>query len=257
MKDLYRLFNIEFAKWLVFIAILCAAAIVAPLVLLHNQVKHYSEYSVTQRFEDVYAASGSQLLFLVFLALVCAYFLKTLYADYWGSKGIYTYLTLPVKRETLYFSRLIAFATCLLLLLASQLLSIRLGYALYASKVASYGEGQFVMHNGYFLAMIRSDFFRLLLPLSFSRLLSSLGLFLSIATGFYYGVLCERSRKRYGFAAILIAWVTAFNAAGYRLHEGQEYGDPGSLYVSSAIMLVLSGWFVWHSLRILKRGAIA
>ena len=168
MKGFYRLFNLEFSKWLVFIALSCAAAIVLPPVLLVRQLKSYNEFTVNERFEEAFASSGGIFVFMILLALVCAFFLITVYADYWGGKSVYTYLTLPVKREALYFGKLTAFAACLLLLLASQLIGIRFGYALYAAKVASYGEGRFAMHNGYFLAMIRSDFFRLLLPLGFS-----------------------------------------------------------------------------------------
>ncbi|MFB9275414.1 hypothetical protein [Cohnella cellulosilytica] len=257
MKGFYRLLNLEFAKWLIFIASVCAASIVAPLILLHRQLRSYSEFTVNERFEEAYASSGSVLLFLILLALVCAFFLITVYADYWGGKSVYTYLTLPVRREALYFGKAAAFAACLLLLLASQLIGIRLGYALYASKVASYADGEFAMRNGYFLAMIRSDFFRLLLPMSFSRMLSTLAMGVTVATGFYYGALCERSRKYFGFAAIAAAGWILIDAIGYRMHETARYAEPTGLYVSSALLLALSGFFVWHSLSLVRRGAIA
>lgn len=257
MKGLYRLINIEFAKWIVFIAIVCLAAIITPLIVLQDKLNSFNEYTVNARFEDLYATSGSAMWFTFFVVLVCAFFLKTVYADYWGSKSIYTYLTLPVKREALYLSKLFVFMTSLLLLLASQLISIRLGYALYAAKVGSYGEGAFIMHNGFFLAMIRSEYFRLLLPLSFSRMLSSLGILIVAATGIYYGALCERSRKFYGLAAIVATiWIT-INVIGYRMNEDIHYNELKSLYVSSASLFMLSGFFVWHSLRILRRGAVA
>ncbi|MBP1995748.1 ABC transporter permease [Paenibacillus eucommiae] len=257
MKGLYRLINIEFAKWLRLIMILCAATMITPLIMVQDQLKNYSEYTVNERYEDLYASSGSVILFLIFLVIVCAFFLKTVYADYWGGKSIYTYLTLPVKREAFYFSKLIVFAICLLMLLAAQLISIRIGYALAAAKYGSYGEGQFVMHNGFFLAMIRSEFFRLLLPLSLSRLLSSLAVFTTIATGFYYGALCERSRKYFGFAAIVAALWIMIAVIGYRMNEQIHYSDLSSLWMSSSALFALSGFFIWHSLHILRRGAVA
>lgn len=257
MKGFYRLVNREFAKWLWFIAAVCAAAIVVPLVLLHKELRPYNEYWVNERYEDVYASSGSILLFLVLLALVCAFFLLTIYADYWGSKSIYTYLTLPVGREALYLSKLTVLVTCLLLLLASQLIGIRLGYSLYAAKVASYGDGQFVMHNGYFLAMIRSEFFRLLLPLGVSRLLSTLSLLLAAAVTLYYGALCERSRTYRGIVPIAVSVWTMVDVIGYRLGEVNANSDPTGLYLSSALLLVVSGLLIGHSLRMVRRGAIA
>jgi hypothetical protein len=179
------------------------------------------------------------------------------YASYWGSKSIYTFLALPVKRESLYFSKLIVFATCMLLLIAAQLLSIRLGYSLYAAKVGSYGDGQFIMHNGWFLAIIRSEIFRILLPLSFSRILSSVSIFIVILTGFYYGALCERSRKYWGFVAIVTAFWIVINVLSYRMSEDINYNQPNNLFVSSVSLLVLSGLFIAHSISLIRRGAIA
>jgi hypothetical protein len=205
----------------------------------------------------LYVSSGCITLFFIFAAIASAFFLKTVYAGYWGSKSIYTYLTLPVKRESLYFSKLIVFMTCLLLLLAAQLLSIRLGYSIVAAKVGSYGDGRFVMHNGWFLAMIRSELFRILLPLSFSRILSSASIFIVLVTGIYYGALCERSRKYWGFVAIVAAIWIVINVLGYRMSEEIYYSKPKDLYVSSVALLALSGFFIGHSVRLIRRGAIA
>lgn len=257
MKGLYRLIGVEFAKWLPVVALLSAAAMFVPLVLVHGRIKQYSEYTVTERFEDVYVASGGALLFAMLLALACVYFLIVVYADYWGSKSIYTYLTLPARREALYLGRLIVFAGCLLCLLAAQLIGIRLGYALYAAKVGSYGDGQYLMHNGFFLAMIRSAYFRLLLPLSFGRLASSFALFAALATGLYYGAICERSRRYYGLAGLAAACWIAFRSVSYRLGENDPYLTTSNLYLGTALLLALSGWFVWHSLYIVKKGAVA
>lgn len=257
MRSFYRLLNIEFAKWLVMIVPVCAIAIVVPLILLQQKLQHYNEFTVNERYEDVFAATGSGLLYAALLAIVCGYFILMQYADYWGSKSIYTYLTLPVKRESLYFSRLLVLLIGLLLLFASIVIGIRFGHALYASKVAGYGNGQFVMHNGYFLAIIRSDLFRLILPLSFSRIVSSLGLLLALATGLYNAVLCERSRQWVAFIAVAAAAGTIFRVVGYRLNEGANMYDPTDLYMSSALLFALSGWFIWHSLRTIRSGAIA
>ncbi|CAI6082802.1 hypothetical protein [Cohnella sp. JJ-181] len=257
MKGLYRLLNLEFGKWIVFAALLCAAAILAPLFLLYGQLESYSAYTVNERYENVYVSAGGVLLFGMFVALACAYFLVTVYADYWGSKSVYTYLSLPVRREALYLSKLGAFAICLLLLLAAQLIGIRLGYALYAAKVGSYEGGHFLMHNGFFLAMIRSEFFRLLLPLGLARIVSTLALFAVTTTGLYFGALSERSREYFGFAAIAFAAWIAFRVVAYRLGENEHILGDISLLYSSCLLFALSAVFVRQSLRIVKKGAIA
>lgn len=104
---------------------------------------------------------------------------------------------------------------------------------------------------------MRSDFFRLLLPLDFSRILSSCSMFLAIATGFYYAALCERSRKYWGFIAVGAAALILYKALVYRLNESVHYFEPRNLYPSSLMLLALSAFFISHGLSMMKRGTIA
>lgn len=257
MSGLYRLLNHEFGKWLWVVALLCAADIVLPLLLLHSSVNDYQALANHARYEDLYASTGAPLLFFVLLMLLCAYFLYMIYADYWGSKSIYTYLTMPVRRESLYLSRLLAFFTCLLLLVGAQLFVIQLGYVLFVHQAEARYGGQFDMNNGLFLAFARSDYFRLLLPMNFSRILSTVSMLLVVPAGFYYGVICERSRHLAGFVPIAAAVYLLYRALMYRLDEASHYSAPRSLYPTSILLLLLCGWFVWDSLRLIRRGAIA
>ncbi|XEC96185.1 hypothetical protein AB6A23_06395 [Paenibacillus tarimensis] len=256
MRGYYRLLNHEFSSMLRAVVFLCVGTIVSPLLFLNAAMKGYDRYSVHQRFEDIYASSGCIIVFLIYFAALCVFFLKSIYANYWGSKSIYTYLTLPVKREAVYFSKLSAFSVCMMMLLASQLVSVMLGYSLVTAKVASIHEGEYVMNNGLFLAFIRSDFLRLLLPLSFSGLLSTVSIGIALITGVYYGALCERSKRYWGFIFIVAALAVMINVLGKRTE--QSFYTPGNhLYLASAALLVLSGFFVWHSIRLMKKGAIA
>lgn len=253
----YRLLNHEFGRWLPFIGLLCASAVIVPLLLLNSAAGDNGQLAIHPRYEDLYIAAGCPILFLLLLALLCAFFLITFYRGYWGGKSIYTYLTLPVRRGSLYFSKLTVFATCLLLLLAAQLISIRLGYSVVEHKLRSYENGQLVMHNGMFLAFVRSDFFRLLLPLNLSRLLSTFSMFAVVVTGFYYGALCERSRKYEGLAAIAAAAYLLYRTCAYRLTESDHEFVSRSLYPSSLMMLALCAFFVSHGLWLIRRGKIA
>lgn len=257
MKGLYRLINVEFGMWLKFLALLCASAIILPLLILNAAAKDYAFFTSHARFEDLYSSSGCSLLFLGLLSLLCLYFLKSVYAGYWGSKSVYTYLSLPVARESFYFGKLIVFVTGCLLLFAAQLVSIRLGYSLVMNKAETYLEGRYVMNNGLFLAFARSEFFRVLLPMTFSRMLSSLGMLLVIVTGVYYGALCERSRTYIGFVPIAVAGWMLYRTLAYRLNEPIHSATPTSLYPSSLFFIAVSAFFVWHGVRIVKRGSIA
>lgn len=257
LKGLYRLINVEFGMWLKFLAILCASAIILPLFILNSAAKDYAFYTSHARFEHLYSSSGCSLLFLGLLSLLCLYFLKSVYAGYWGSKSVYTYLSLPIPRESLYFGKLIVFVIGCLLLFAAQLVSIRLGYSLVMNKAETYLEGQYVMNNGLFLAFARSEFFRVLLPMTFSRILSSTGMFLVIVTGVYYGALCERSRTYIGFVPIAAGGWMLYRTLAYRLNESIHSNAPTNLYPSTFLFFALSAWFVWHGVRLMKRGSIA
>lgn len=257
MKAFYRLVQQEFQAWHRAIMLLCLGAILSPLALLAAATNDSRNGWAYQRFEDLYVSSGCILVFIVFMAAACGFFLKTFYAQYWGSKSVYTFLTLPVKRELVYASKLAVFISCLLMLIAANLISIRLGYGLVAARIDAYSEGQLTMHNGMFLAVIRSAFFRILLPLHFSRALSSVCMLIALATALYYGALCERSKKYWGISLIFAAFIIMINVLGSRMSESSDFYSVSGLYPSSAMLLVLSAFFVWHGSRLVKKGAIA
>lgn len=254
---LYRLANDEFSKWLWPISLLCMAMVVVTPWFLRAAVRDYSPYTVHERFEDLYLASGCIPAFVICLILLCGYFLVTIYADYWGSKAIYTYLTLPARRESVYFSKLLAFLVCLLLLLAAHLIGVRIGCGLVMEKIGSYADGQFVMNNAWFLASIRSPFLRLILPPGFSGMLSTFSILLAAAAAIYYGALSERSKRRRGFLPIGIAVYLMVDIIGYRLQHFIYDFSYSKLYVNSALLLLLSVFFIGHSLRLIRKGAIA
>lgn len=214
-------------------------------------------YAVHDRYEDIYMSSGSVLCLLIGLGMLCALFVIRQYAGYWGGKSIYTFLTLPVRREELYFSKLIAFIICLLFFVAAQIIGMRLGYSLVEGRAGAYGDSAFVMDNGLFLSIIRSSFQRILLPLGFQELLSTASIIITLTTGLYYGVLCERSKRYWSFILIGIAAIILFHTVSYRMNPYQYLGDYKNMYVQSSMLLGFSGLFIWHSIKLLKRSAIA
>ncbi|MCL6457980.1 MAG: hypothetical protein K6T85_08235, partial [Gorillibacterium sp.] len=214
-------------------------------------------YSVLERFEDVYASAGCVTAFFIFLALICAAFLKNIYVNYWGSQSIYTYLTLPVKREMIYFSKLCAFMICLLLFLATQLLTVQLGYSLVAAKLGSLNNGEFVMTNGLFLAFIRSGFLRMLLPLNVNGVLSSMSILLGLATGLYYAALIERSKRYWGYMIVAVAVIIIMKEWDFRMSLPVYNVTFTEYYLKPIVLLCLSSFFIWHGSRLIKKGAVA
>lgn len=253
----YRLYRYELSRIGLLTFILALAALLLPQWLLKEETAGMLSNAL-KRYEDLFLASGSPQLFFILCALLLAGFLLNFYRGYWRSKSIYTLIALPVRREALYFAKLLALLTAFLILIAAELLAIRLGYGYTADRMMLAGQ-EGPMANGLFLAFLRCDFFRLLLPLNFSRMLSTAALLLAATTGAYYAALCERSRRRLGLTAAVVAFAVILRVIGYRLGEsaGSAVYHAEGLYPSSILLLAASAGFVWHSIVLYKKGAIA
>lgn len=256
MRAFYRLLNYELGELLRGMLLLCAALIAASWLLVRNELKHYNSQAVHERFEDVYRASGMPIVFLLCMLVLLVLWAKSIYSAYWGSKSIYTLLTLPVKRAALYWSKLCAFGISLMLLLSSQLAGFVLAYRVMDNKIAGYSEGQFEMSNGLFLAFIRSDFMRLLWSYDPVNLLSTASIVIVITTGLYYGVICERSKRKWGWVLFPIAIWLMIVVISARLNPVYDYHTL-QIVSYSAVLLAISAIFIWHSIHVLKKGAIA
>ncbi|MFD0673555.1 hypothetical protein [Cohnella sp. GCM10027633] len=258
MKSFYRLFNYEFAAMGRVLLILCAVMFIATWKLVGDEIADYSEHKVNERYEDIYAASGGMTLALFVFAAFSAYFVIRLYSNYWGSKSIYTLLALPMKREALYAARLAAFAVGLTGLVAMQWLCIRFGFDLVSDKTASYGDGRFVMHNGLFLAVIRSAELRLFMPVSAGGIVAAIGMLAAWTTGLMYVVTCERARRYWLIGIAAVAVYMMFRAYRRMTDWAWAYDlTEASLYRNGIILLAFAAFFVWHSIRMYRRGAIA
>lgn len=258
MRSFYRLFNYEFAAMGRVLLALCAILFLATWNLVGDEVADYTEFTVNERYETIYASSGSlTVAFLVFAAF-SAYFVVRLYANYWGSKSIYTLLALPMKREALYAARLSAFAVGMLSLLAVYWLSVRFGYEIVADKTASYGDGKFVMHNGLFLAVIRSAELRAFMPVNAGGIVAAIGMLAAWATGLMYIFACERARRYWLIGIAAVAAYVMFRAYRRMTDWAWAYDlTEASLYKYGIALLAFAAFFVWHSIRMYRRGAIA
>lgn len=258
VKGLYRLFNDEFLR--LFKATLTISLLVSIVTTIQFRgvIGDLHEHYVFERFEDVYASAGGPAIFWIGLIALFAWIVISFYSHYWGSKGIYTLLTLPVSRSAWYSGQLLALFMNVLTLMAVQLIVLSWTYHLWTSKLEGF-EGDYVMNNGLFLAFLRSDFLRILFPLTLEGSICSLGMLMVIATGFYYGMLCERSKRYWGFGTILLGGYITLKAVQARTSDPLQlpYESAWSGYVYGIIFLILSGFFIWHSLRLIRKGAIA
>ncbi|MEO3946807.1 hypothetical protein [Gorillibacterium sp. CAU 1737] len=257
MKTFYRLFAHEFGQLRGITLLLAAIAMGGPLLLLRLELKNQGSRPVP-RYEDLFDASGSAALYGSLLVLTLLSFLLVFYSAYWRGKSIYTSLTLPAPREMLYASKLLALLTSLLAVYSAELIGIRLGYAYSLDKLQAIGV-EHPMNNGLFLAFLRGDFLRFLLPHDPTRLLSNAAILLAVTSGILYAVLCERSRKGWGALPLTVGAITILRVLAYRLSESDRVWELSgrSLLGSSLFLLALTIWFIWRGIRFYQRGAIA
>jgi len=257
LLHLYRLTNDQLARWLGFLTLVCGAMFILSLLLTRGEVEHYDAYSVHRRFEDLYMISGNVWVFVLAAVSVIGYFIYTIYADYWGNRAIYTYMTLPVRREWIYASRIIACMLSLLAVTAVQVIAVQASYAIYADHISGYEDGRYLMNNGLFLAFIRSTFLRLIMPLGWLGALCMLIILLVLATGVYYTILCERAKRRIGYVFSAAAAFVTFDLLLILLQQDSVSKLMERLIAESAILLLFTGYFVGHSLYLIRRGANA
>ncbi|MEF2247653.1 hypothetical protein [Paenibacillus sp. IITD108] len=256
MKHFYRLLNYEFGQLLRQVLIVCAGLIVMTVIFIKSELKNYTPYSVNERYEHLFSTANGPLIFMISYLVLMFAFILSLRAPYTGGKSIYTFLTLPVRREWLYISKVSSFLISIVLLLSSQLVAYVIGYKLMEQHISSYGDGQFVMHNGLFLSFIRSDFMRIIWPFSFIGLLSTASIILVSITAIYYGHLAIQSNKRWRLVPIAVIPSLLIGMIGIQSSPLMNY-DEHKLILPSLILLCLSLLFIWHTVWLLKKGDVA
>ncbi|MEK3883160.1 hypothetical protein [Paenibacillus sp. PL2-23] len=254
MKSFYRLLNYELGTMLRGVLLLSLGAVISPLMFLSIHMNH--SFAIYQRYETIYAESGCMMVFLVYLAAMLGLFLRSFYSHYSSSRSIYTLLALPVRREALYFSKLLALIISLMTLWAALALSIWIGFGMVEGQISGATTFLTAPHNGVFLAAIRSSFLSIALPSNAQALLSTLSIGAALATGLCYAAICERSKRYWGFAVLAAAIYTLIRALTYRMNMPASPFETFSLQANSLILLAFSAWFAWHGMRLVKRGAI-
>ena len=254
MKKFYKLLNYEVSQYITKVLIICFGAIISSLFFVNRASNDYS--NLHNRFETIYEYSGSIIIFVICFAAVCGICIQSLYSNYFSSKSIYTLITLPMKREGIYFSKLISYFIYFLMLYSTQLISVFISYALVLNKIAALERGKYVMNNGLFLAFLRSGFLRILLPLGLEGIISTISILIAIGCSLYYGLLCERSKRFWGFVLIIAVVFMLIRVITYRINQSTMSWTYINLYVYSTILFCFSGFFIWHGIKLIKIGAI-
>ncbi len=258
MKNLYKLFNFEGTLTLRAVLLVCFALIAGQNLLFYVSTRNYppGRYIPFERLMDI---SGTAIVFVICLVLILSGCVYGVLSNYYGSKSIYTLMSIPGSRGSIFFSKLLWGLTGLLLLLAAQLLSIFIGYLLFSTSFAVTRSSGLLSFeepvNGLFLSFVRSDFLRILYPLGMGSFICTAVMYLALVTGVIYTVYCFLSKKYLYITASAIQAIVMVFILSQRLRGSYPMGGL-RLYIYCLLLLVFTIFYIWQCLGWTRRSTI-
>ncbi|NLJ40511.1 MAG: hypothetical protein GX352_02705 [Clostridiales bacterium] len=164
------------------IFLLCALLFALTFILLLVSI---GEMNFTKTYESLIECAGIRYIFLAAIAFWMMSEAVSIYTENFRNSGIYTMMMLPTPRRNVFLAYCTRGVVCMLMLWTVQTLALLAAYepvtALSKNAAAPFAEANemilpfnTVRTNGLFLAVIRSDLFRILLPQSVPEAISSL-----------------------------------------------------------------------------------
>ncbi|MDP4090106.1 MAG: hypothetical protein Q8930_12650 [Bacillota bacterium] len=246
MKKIFHLINFELNNVLKKLLFLCFSMILTEIILLCITISNGKNYYL--RFEDLLKTAGYPVIFFLFLAVLLALLIFNFYCNFFGSREIYTLMTLPGSRNNLFYSKFTCSVLSILFYTAVQIAGIYFSYFVVYSTIP---EDIPVMNNALLLAFLRSDFLRIILPLDPFSLSVSIICLVSISAAVNFAVICERSRKIFRAVFILIIIFIDFISV-FPLYEQTIW----KTLFCAAIIIVCTVYMIQYSVKALKSSLI-
>ncbi len=243
MKILARLTVFCFVRFLKPVGILCLATLILPPMMMYINLR--SGIIPGLRFETVMSRAGLEILFAVVYALYLIGVAFSTTIDMIGTKSIYTLLSIPDGRKWLYISKLFAALMWGVVILACVLLSVLMSYGIYASFYQQSYYFEFFMHNGLFLAFVRSQLLRLMLPMSLVTSLLSLLLGLGSVQAALFGSLAWHWKRLLAIAYTIAYVISSTPIWSYMLYW-RTYTRGFFIAVAVNVLLFLCGFIGVH-----------
>ncbi len=251
-----KLVRFELERRLTLVLILADAAFAAPTAAVYGYIKTGGVINRYVKFEDAFTGGGGPIYFYVLLAILVFIIIRAVYADFVDSKSIYTLLSLPVKRQNLFFAKLLAFYAWLVMLLAATYSGTIFSYSVFrmiVNSALSYTPGGYSFRNGFLLALIRLPFFKLVMPISPQGCLLSVTLAVTLVCSVFFLALCERARDR-----LFIPYIIAYGYSAVVVTSGilnqNQYNT--AFFIFAAGHAALSVLAICYGLRLVKRAYI-
>ncbi|MGI5894122.1 MAG: hypothetical protein ACOX6P_05960 [Candidatus Merdivicinus sp.] len=251
MKNFCTLFSREFTNCTVPTWILALIAILFQPLFYWITLQNTSDAT---RFETVYLASAAPIVVPVLFAALTGWMIWMTMRDITNG-SVATLLTLPGRRSQIYLAKILAFCTSLLILIARILTGIALCYPLFLSwceKFARIAQVDCRMTAGFWLGLCRTPLFRLLCPMTFREMISTLLLLLTLPLlSFHIGWRRGRRWVRSIILAlpVLVSWIFILRS---RLNN-YTYLDRAD-YILYAVLLGFLALMILDSFRAVRNG---
>lgn len=247
MQAFYNAFAYEFHLMKNILYRLCATMLLVPLVI---RLGYRTQRAFTP-FETAYAVLGAPFFVLGFIGL-CALMAVRICAPWRSARAAYTMLTLPCGRLAVYLARIAALLTALAMFWASAVVNVLISYAFFMWQAQPFSGDIWSLvelRNGLFLALVRSPFLRIVLPLSGFNVWVVASTALSLTCSLYHGILCVRARKVpvTNFAALLLAVLAIAGMLSYR--SGVTLFDLAAVAGASSVLILFHLWHGWRLVR--------
>lgn len=160
------------------------------------------------RFEKlIYNSPYIFIFYLMFIGFFVV-IVVTQAENYFGTKSIYSLLTVPVSRKIIYFSKIIGGLLSILIIYSAQIINIFISYSLY--KIMLPVENQIT--NGLGLAMLRSPFLASLIPVNPLFIVWNIITLAYIVIAIVYAVTALNNESRRPFLNIFVILASVFLA---------------------------------------------
>lgn len=248
-KPFYSLFQREFSSrvWQLW-GFFLAAALLQPLVYWIS----LENIRNPMAFESTYLQSAAPVVLAVLFAGLMGWMIWMSLRDV-SSGSICTLMMLPGGRGKLFWAKLLGYAGSVFLLLAGVVAGISLCYPIYLSwrqELARQVSQEYIQTAGLWLSLTRLSLFRMLCPMTFPEILTSLLLLETLPVWACYTSWRIAGRRwiRGGILSLTaaLAWALVFR---------DRLMDPMTLNLPNLILLlILTILMAADSLWLLRRG---
>lgn len=257
MRNLYKLINHEFRFIYKLVIIISVILVLGQNLLIYISAGEYTSGRYIP-FEDLLSESGVPVVFYICFVLILACCVYSVISDYYGSKSIYTLMSIPGSRPYIFLSKTISGFIYLIMLATSQIISIFLSYLLFSTSYTVIEANGLISYvrpvNGLFLAFVRSDFLRLLFPMSSEGIASNCMIAVSVILAVFFTSYCILAHRY--FYLIFPVLNLLFVISVVNKKNNALYSENQNLFLYSIILLAFSTYYVYQNIRWLRKSAI-